>query len=60
MKLINAITLQIEEFTGDPPSYAILSHTWGEEEVLFTDFLDTAENRYKAFGRLNRRATKPY
>lgn len=39
MRLINCFTLQVEEFfdTNCPP-YAILSHTWGEEEVSFADF----------------------
>ena len=30
--------LVLREFTGkDVPAYAILSHTWGEEEVSFQD-----------------------
>jgi hypothetical protein len=39
MRLLNAKTLQLESFDrGDSlPPYAILSHTWGEEEVLFDD-----------------------
>ncbi|KAI1850726.1 hypothetical protein JX266_004008 [Neoarthrinium moseri] len=33
MRLINAETFEIREFTGDcHEKYAILSHTWGEEE----------------------------
>ncbi|RDW59097.1 hypothetical protein BP5796_12021 [Coleophoma crateriformis] len=41
MRLINAITLQFEEFYGDRiPKYAILSHTWDEEEVTFQDWKD--------------------
>ncbi|KAI5462202.1 heterokaryon incompatibility protein-domain-containing protein [Mariannaea sp. PMI_226] len=39
MRLINVETLQMEEFFGDAiPKYAILSHTWGEEEVSFDDW----------------------
>ncbi|RFU77669.1 het domain-containing [Trichoderma arundinaceum] len=39
MRLINAITFTLEEFLGtDVPKYAILSHTWEEEEVTFQDF----------------------
>ncbi|KAB2099551.1 hypothetical protein AG0111_0g12110 [Alternaria gaisen] len=39
MRLINCSTLQLEEFFGDNiPRYAILSHTWGGEEVSFADF----------------------
>src|SRR5690349_17809837 len=36
MRLINVETLGLEEFFGDNvPKYAILSHTWGSEEVSF-------------------------
>ncbi|EJT77365.1 hypothetical protein GGTG_07277 [Gaeumannomyces tritici R3-111a-1] len=38
MWLINVQTMQLEEFMVDPPRYAILSHTWGSEEVTFADF----------------------
>ncbi|KAK4206419.1 heterokaryon incompatibility protein-domain-containing protein, partial [Rhypophila decipiens] len=40
MRLINTTTLQQRNFLGKPPPYAILSHTWGEEEVAFKDFAD--------------------
>lgn len=30
--------LELEEFFGDTiPAYSILSHTWGDDEVLFAD-----------------------
>ncbi|KAK7747183.1 hypothetical protein SLS62_009125 [Diatrype stigma] len=38
MRLLNVHTRQLEEFTGMPPSYAILSHTWTSEEVSFQDY----------------------
>lgn len=39
MRLINTDTLEFEEFEGeDIPKYAILSHTWGSDEVSFGDF----------------------
>lgn len=39
MRLINAETLKLEEFIGeDIPRYAILSHTWGDDEVSFDEF----------------------
>lgn len=39
MWLIHIDELTLEEFIGDQiPSYAILSHTWGKEEVSFRDF----------------------
>jgi hypothetical protein len=41
MRLVNNETMMLEEFMGSgrqSPKYAILSHTWGEEEVTFQDF----------------------
>jgi hypothetical protein len=38
MRLINVETKRLEEFLGEIPHYAILSHTWGDDEVLFQDF----------------------
>jgi hypothetical protein len=39
MRLINCSTLQLDNFSGDKiPSYAILSHTWGDDEVSFAEF----------------------
>lgn len=38
MRLINTKTLKLEEFFDDRiPEYAILSHTWGLDEVSFQD-----------------------
>ncbi|KAH7222759.1 hypothetical protein BKA60DRAFT_452774 [Fusarium oxysporum] len=37
MRLLNVSTLQLKEFIGQVPPYAILSHTWTEEEVLYSD-----------------------
>lgn len=37
MRLLNARTYKLVEFTEDIPPYAILSHTWGDEEVSFKD-----------------------
>src|SRR4051794_25038044 len=38
MRLINTLTLKLEEFYGEIPRYAILSHTWGKDEVDFEEF----------------------
>ncbi|KAI0841476.1 HET-domain-containing protein [Hypoxylon sp. FL0890] len=39
MRLINVQTLELEEFIGNCiPRYAILSHTWGDEEVTFQEW----------------------
>lgn len=37
MRLLNTTTLKLHYFVADIPDYVILSHTWGEEEVLFED-----------------------
>ncbi|KAF2769162.1 HET-domain-containing protein [Teratosphaeria nubilosa] len=38
MRLLNTSTLCLEEYTGAcVPPYAILSHTWGDDEVLYHD-----------------------
>ena len=38
MRLINTQTLQLEDFTGQSaPPYAILSHTWEQDEVSFRE-----------------------
>ena len=37
MRLLNTTILKLHEFFTDIPDYVILSHTWGEEEVLFED-----------------------
>jgi hypothetical protein len=38
IRLIDTTSLELQEFIGDDiPEYAILSHTWGEEEVSFQD-----------------------
>ena len=43
MRLINTHTRAFEEFYGSKvPKYAILSHTWGQEEVTFQDWTDLA------------------
>lgn len=49
MRLINTKTLQLEEFFDTSrPKYAILSHTWETEEVLFADMADLDKARAKA------------
>jgi hypothetical protein len=38
MWLINTKTLHMREFGGEEiPEYAILSHTWGDEELTFRE-----------------------
>jgi hypothetical protein len=47
MRLLNTSSLQLEEFPGtETPHYAILSHTWEMEEILFSDMQGgTAESK---------------
>ena len=39
MWLLNAQTKQLEEFVQPVPEYAILSHTWAEDELTFQDVM---------------------
>ena len=51
MRLLNCHTRLLEEFVGDEIShhpYAILSHTWEEQEVVFSDITqDTTDHTVK-------------
>ncbi|KAJ2896393.1 HET-domain-containing protein [Zalerion maritima] len=40
MILLNTTTLRLETFEGNVPPYAIFSHTWGCEEILYQDICD--------------------
>ncbi|KAI8297945.1 Vegetative incompatibility protein HET-E-1 [Colletotrichum sp. SAR11_59] len=37
MRLLDTRSFELAEFVDNVPKYAILSHTWGAEEVLFDD-----------------------
>ncbi|KAI1311092.1 heterokaryon incompatibility protein-domain-containing protein [Xylaria venustula] len=39
MRLINTTTLELEDCLETIPKYAILSHTWGDEEVTLHDWM---------------------
>lgn len=46
MHLLNVDTLELETFHDvEAPIYTILSHTWGEEEVSYTDIQNPRSNR---------------
>lgn len=50
MRLLNVFTLQPQEFNGGGiPTYAILSHTWEEEEVTYQDLTSGAYASKKGF-----------
>lgn len=59
MRLIHTETLELRDFTLDVsrvefPRYAILSHTWGEQEVTFRDFQNPERARKKTgFGKIS-------
>ena len=41
MRLLNVNTLKLSEFfEAEIPPYAILSHRWGEDEVLYKNFVE--------------------
>lgn len=43
MRLLNTGSLELQEFfEKDIPPYAILSHRWGEEEILYQDMIPSA------------------
>ncbi|CEF86477.1 unnamed protein product [Fusarium graminearum] len=53
MRLVNTNNLQLEFFTDDVvPDYAILSHTWEQEEVLFHDIGQESANLKKGYAKL--------
>ena len=53
MRLINTTTCLFEEFIGRHiPKYAILSHTWEEEEVSFKDMSDPSRNNKKGYRKI--------
>lgn len=56
MRLIHVHTFQLCDFLGHPstfPNYAILSHTWEDEEVSFQDFQDISlARRMKGFKKI--------
>lgn len=53
MRLINANTFDLEDFTlKDKPGYAILSHTWGEDEVTFQDMATPERSLRKGWSKI--------
>lgn len=56
MRLINTNTLELEEFQGNQvPPYAILSHTWGSEEVSFQEWQNGSQLRRRWSRRWSRK-----
>lgn len=56
MRLIDTSTLILHEFfDSDIPQYAILSHTWGPEEVSFQEWVDLTDTDGCQCGKSQRR-----
>jgi hypothetical protein len=54
MRLINSSTLELEEFFGEAPEYAILSHRWLNEEVSLADMLNGKAANKAGFTKIKR------
>ncbi|KAI0378935.1 heterokaryon incompatibility protein-domain-containing protein [Hypomontagnella monticulosa] len=54
MRLLNTRTYEIHEFPGDAEGeeYAILSHTWGEDECTFQHMLSSDYSTRKGFTKI--------
>ncbi|KAG7284528.1 hypothetical protein NEMBOFW57_010903 [Staphylotrichum longicolle] len=52
MRLLNTTTLNLVQFTRDIPTYAILSHTWGDQEVSFQDIELPERDKKKGFVKI--------
>jgi hypothetical protein len=53
MRLLHSKTLELKEFTGqDIPPYAILSHTWGDEEVSIQDIQRPEAREKKGYNKI--------
>ena len=53
MRLLNAKTLKLAQFPRDTPQYAILSHTWGGQEVSYHEIERPMIRKHKkAFAKI--------
>ncbi|KAI0117918.1 HET-domain-containing protein [Nemania sp. FL0031] len=52
MWLINVKSYHLKEFIGRKPSYAILSHTWDEDEVTFQEMADEKGKNKKGYRKI--------
>jgi len=53
MRLLNVKSRLFEEFVGKYPLYAILSHTWEEEEVTFQDYQSGSYENLAGFSKID-------
>ncbi|KAI0467953.1 HET-domain-containing protein [Xylaria cf. heliscus] len=59
MRLIDVDTLELKEFFHNLPPYAILSHTWGGDEVTFQEYLIATGPDAKRHTHITRKAGFP-
>lgn len=54
MRLLNAKTLQLEDFIGETtvPRYAILSHTWGTDEISLQEWNDASKEQKEGYAKI--------
>jgi hypothetical protein len=53
MRLLNTTKCKLEEFGGNEiPLYAILSHTWGENEITFQDIEDVDAKKKVGYAKI--------
>jgi hypothetical protein len=58
MRLLNTTTLQLEQFMGTAPKYAVLSHRWDqEEELTFEDMKLCRETLHQRSGHAKLQAS---
>lgn len=53
MRLIDITTKQLAEFSGKPPPYAILSHTWGNDEVTLQEMTSPVVRQKQGFAKIS-------
>src|SRR5580693_6861571 len=53
MRLLNSKTLELEEFPeNEIPKYAILSHTWGKDEISFQDIQRGSADKKAGYAKI--------
>ncbi|KAF6842819.1 het domain-containing protein [Colletotrichum musicola] len=53
MRLLNVKSRKLEEYFNNPPTYAILSHCWGDDEVLFQDLDDSGYTSKMGYAKVD-------
>ncbi|VUC26757.1 unnamed protein product [Clonostachys rosea] len=52
MRLLNTSSLEVQEFGHIIPHYAILSHTWEKDEVLFHDMINGTAHKKAGYSKV--------